>query len=155
ADGTDDVDQHAMAEPVRIHLAGESRLAAQLHAGNAETARAECERRMPDLKAEGRIRAYWIFEELRIRTLLALGRPKDACSAAEAALSVIEPLGWRMLAWRLLAARARALQELGDKRAVEERRKAVELLTAVAATLRDTSARSRFLSQRAAASLLE
>jgi hypothetical protein len=29
------------------------------------------------------------------------------------------------------------------------------LLTAVAATLRDTSARSRFLSQRAAANLLE
>lgn len=55
ADGGCEVDLHAMAEPVRIHLAGESRLAAQLHAGNAKTALAECERRMPDLKAEGRI----------------------------------------------------------------------------------------------------
>jgi hypothetical protein len=155
ADGTVEVIQHAAAEPFRIHLPGESLVAAQLHAGSAETALAECERRLPHLKGEGRLRAYWIFEELRIRTLLALGRANDACSAAETALSVIEPLGWRTLAWRLLAARASALHELGDKRAAEERRKAVELLTVVAATLRDTPARSRFLSQRAAASLLE
>ena len=79
----------------------------------------------------------------------------DACSAAETALSVIAPLGWRTLAWRLQAAQAAALDELGDKRAAVERRSAVELLTAVAATLRDTAVRSRFLSQRAAASLLK
>jgi class 3 adenylate cyclase len=154
ADRTGEAGQHAMVEPARGHLPGESLVAAQLLAGNAETALAECERRLPQLRGEGRVRAYWIFEELRIRALLALGRPNDACSAAETALSVIAPLGWRTLAWRLQAARASALDELGDKRAAVERRMAVELLTAVAATLRDTPAHSRFLSQRAAASLL-
>ena len=145
----------AMVESARGHLPGESLVAAQLLAGNAETALAECERRLPRLRGEGRVRAYWIFEELRIRALLALGRPNDACSAAETALSVISPLGWRTLAWRLHASLATALDELGDKRAAVERRTAVELLTAVAATLRDTSVRSRFLSQRGAASLLK
>jgi hypothetical protein len=47
------------------------------------------------------------------------------------------------------------LDKLGDLSAAAERRTAVELLTAVAGTLRDTSVRSRFLSQRIAASLLE
>ena len=153
-DHTGEADQHAILEPARGHLPGESLVAAQLLAGNAETALAECDRRLPALRGEGRVRAFWIFEELRIRALLALGRPDDACSAAETALSVILPLGWRTLAWRLHAAQASALDELGDKRAAAERRSAVELLTAVAATLRDTSMRSRFLSQRAAASLL-
>ena len=145
----------AKAKPSGRHLAGESLVAAHLVSGNAETALAECERRLPQLKGEGRIRAYWIFEELRIRALLTLSRPQDACSAVESALSVIAPLGWRTLAWRLQASRAAALAELGDERAAAERRAAVETLTAIAATLRDTSVRSRFLSQRAAASLLE
>jgi hypothetical protein len=48
-----------------------------------------------------------------------------------------------------------ALDELGDERAATARRTAVGLLTAVAGTLRDRSMRSRFLSQRVAASLLE
>ena len=100
-------------------------------------------------------RAYRIFEELRIQALLALGRFHDVCSAVEAALSVVAPLGWRTLAWRLQASRAAALDELGDDRAAAERRKAVELLTSVAATLRDAAMRSRFLSQRLAASLLQ
>jgi class 3 adenylate cyclase/tetratricopeptide (TPR) repeat protein len=154
-DRTGEAGQHPMVEPARGHLPDQSFVAAQLLAGNAETALAECERRLPQLKGEGRVRAYWIFEELRIRALLALGRPDDACSGAATALSVVAPLGWRTLAWRLQAAQASALEELGDKRAAVERRSAVELLTAVAATLRDTAARSRFLSQRAAASLLE
>jgi hypothetical protein len=92
---------------------------------------------------------------LRIQALLALGRFDDACSAAETALSFVAPLGWRTRGWRLQASRAAALAKLGDRRAAAERRTAVELLTAVAATLRDTAVRSRFLSQRAAASLLE
>ena len=154
-DRTSEVGLRAKAKPGGGHLAGESLVAAQLLAGHAEAALAECERRQPQLKAEGRVRAYWIVEELRIRALLALGRFQDVCSAIEHALSVVVPLGWRTLAWRLQASLAAALDELGDKRAVAERRTAVELLTAVAATLRDASVRSRFLSQRVAASLLE
>jgi class 3 adenylate cyclase/tetratricopeptide (TPR) repeat protein len=145
----------AKAKPSGRHLAGESLVAAHLVAGNAEAALAECERRLPQLEGEGWVRAYWIFEELRIQALLALDRFHDVCSAVEAALSFAAPLGWRTLAWRLQASRAAALAELGDISAAAERRTAVELLTSVAATLRDTSVRSRFLSQRVAASLLE
>jgi hypothetical protein len=141
--------------PARAHLADESVVTARLLAGNAEAALAECDRQLPQFESEGRVRAYWIFEELRVRALLALGRFDEACSAAETALSVVEALGWRTLAWRLHASLAAALAALGDKRAAEARRTAVELLTAVAATLPDTPARSRFLSQRVAASLLQ
>ena len=79
----------------------------------------------------------------------------DVCSAVETALSFIAPLGWRSLTWRLQASQVAALDELGDERAATARRTAVGLLTAVAGTLRDSSMRSRFLSQRVAASLLE
>jgi hypothetical protein len=142
ADRTSEAGQRATVEP-RGHLPDESVVAARLLAGDAEAALAECDRRLPQLEAEGRVRAYWIFEELRIQALLALGRFNDVCSAVEAALSIVAPLGWRTLAWRLQASRAAALDKLGDKRAAAERRTAVELLTAVAGTLRDSSVRSR------------
>jgi class 3 adenylate cyclase len=155
ADRTSEAEQRATLEAARGHLADESVIAAQLLAGNAEAALAECDRRLAQLEAEGRVRAYWIFEELRIQALLMLGRFHDVCSAVETALSFVAPLGWRTLGWRLQASRATALDKLGDQRAPAERRIAVELLTAIAGTLRDSSVRSRFLSQRAAASLLK
>jgi class 3 adenylate cyclase len=154
-DGTSEAGLRAKAKPSGRHLAGESFVAAQLLAGKAEAALAECDRRLPQLEGEGRVRAYWIFEELRIQALLALNRFNDVCSAVEAALAFVAPLGWRTLAWRLQASRVAALDQLGDLSAAAERRTAVELLTAVAGTLRDTSVRGRFLSQRAATRLLE
>jgi tetratricopeptide (TPR) repeat protein len=153
--GTSEAGLHASVEAAGGHLTGESLVAAQLRTGDAEAALAECERRLPQLEKEGRIRAYWIFEEMRIQALLALGRLHDVGSAVEAALSFVAPLGWRTLAWRLQASRVAALTGLGDQRAAAERRTAVELLTVVAGTLRDTSVRSRLLSQRVAAGLLE
>lgn len=144
----------AKTAPTGLHLAGESVVAAQLRAANPEAALAECDRRLPQCKADGRVRAYWIFEELRIQALLTLGRSNDVCSAVEAALSFVAPLGWRSLEWRLRGSRAAALDGLRDDRAEEERRRAIELLMAVAGTLSDTSARSRFLAQQQAAKLL-
>jgi hypothetical protein len=128
---------------------------AYLVAGNAEAALDECERQLPQLGQEGKARAYWMLEELRIQALLALGRFNDVCSAVETALATVTPLGWRSLAWRLQASKATALTRLGDQRAAAARRAAVELLTAVAGTLRDTTVRGRFLSQPVAARLLE
>jgi hypothetical protein len=154
-DGASEAILRASIEAAGGHLAGESLVAAQLRTGNAEGALGECQRRLPQLEKEGRVRAYWMFEELRIQALLALDRLHDVCSAVETALSFIVPLGWRSLAWRLQASQVAALDELGDERAPAERRAVAELLTAVAGTLRDTTVRSRFLSQRVAASLLE
>ena len=79
------------------------------------------------LEEQGRVRAYWIFEELRIEALLALNRFHDVCGAVEKALSFAMPLGWRSLAWRLQALRVAALDELGDERAATARRTAVEI----------------------------
>lgn len=140
--------------PTGLHLAGDSIVAAQLRAGNAEAALAECDRRLPQLRADGRVRAYWIFEELRIRALLALGRFNDVSDAVETALAFVAPPGWRSLEWRLRGSRVAALDGLRDSRAAEERRTAIEVLMAVAGTLSDTSARSGFLAQPQAAKLL-
>jgi hypothetical protein len=129
-------------------------VAAQLLAGDAEAALAECARRLAELEADGQTRAYWTTEELRIRALLALGRFADVRDAVDAALAVVGTLGWRSLAWRLHASRAAALAGLGDEQEAVELRTAVDLLMAVAGTLNDTSARSRFLYQRIAAKLL-
>jgi tetratricopeptide (TPR) repeat protein len=154
-DGTSEAGLRASVETAGGQLAGESLVAAHLRTGNAEAALAECDRRLPQLEQEGKTRAYWIFEELRIQALLAVDRFNDVGSAVQTALSCIVPLGWRSLAWRLQASQLAALDELGDERAATVRRTAVEVLTAVAATLRDSSVRSRFLSQPVAASLLE
>jgi hypothetical protein len=91
---------------------------------------------------------------LRARALLALGRFAEARDAVDAALAVVMPLGWQSLAWRLRASRAVALAGLGDNTAAAERRAAVDILMAVADTLRDASVRARFLSRPVAAALL-
>jgi hypothetical protein len=91
---------------------------------------------------------------LRIRALLALGRFAAASDAADAARAAVAQLGWQSLLWRLGGSRVAALVGLGDARAATERRAAVEVLMAVAGSLRDASARTRFLSQPAAAGLL-
>jgi class 3 adenylate cyclase/tetratricopeptide (TPR) repeat protein len=154
-DGASAAALKAAVEAAGGRLTGDGLVAAQLLAGNADAALAECERSLPRLDAEGRGRPYWTNEELRARALLALGRFTEVCQAVDAALAVVMPLGWQSLAWRLRALRAAALAGLGDKTAAAaERRAAVDILMTVAGTLRDAAARARFLSRPAAASLL-
>jgi hypothetical protein len=64
----------ATAKPGGRHLAGRSFVAAQLLAGNAEAALAECERRLPQLEREGRVRASLDLRRVEDRALLALNR---------------------------------------------------------------------------------
>jgi hypothetical protein len=154
-DGTSVAALKAAVEAAGSQLTGDGLVAAQLRAGNADAALAECDRSLPQLHAEGRGRSYWTTEELRARALLALGRFTEVCQAVDAALAVVMPLGWRSLAWRLHASRAVALAGLGDMTAAAaERRAAVDILMTVAGTLHDAAARARFLSRPAAASLL-
>jgi class 3 adenylate cyclase/tetratricopeptide (TPR) repeat protein len=153
-EGTSEAVLRAAVEAAGGRLTGEALIAAQLLAGNADAALEECERSLPQLDAEGEARAYWATEELRCRALLALDRFAEAYDAVDAALAVVAPLSWQSLAWRLFASRAVALSGLGDNTAVAERRAAVDMLMAVAGTLRDASARARFLSRPAAARLL-
>jgi tetratricopeptide (TPR) repeat protein len=154
-DGTSAAALKAAVEAAGGRLTGNGLVAAQLLAGDADAALAECERSLPQLDAEGRGRLYWTTEELRARALVALDRFTEVCQAVDAALGVVAPLGWQSLAWRLRASRAVALAGLGDKTAAAaERRAAVDILMTVAGTLRDAAARARFLSRPAAASLL-
>ncbi len=153
--GTSEATLRQAIEAAGGRLVDEAPMAALLLAGNADAALAACVRRLPQLEAEGLTRAYWITEELRVRALLALGRFAEVREAADAALTVVESFGWGSLAWRLRASLVAALDELGDERAVTERRMAIDRLMAVADTLNGTPARSRFLSQREAADLLE
>ncbi|HXJ82722.1 MAG TPA: AAA family ATPase [Candidatus Methylomirabilis sp.] len=134
-------------------LAGDALIAAQLRGGDADEALAECSARQAQLERRGRIRAYWIVEEMKVRALLALGRFADARQASDVALAVVTPLGWRSVEWRLRASRAAALAELGDQQSEAERTAARDLLMAIAKTLGQASVRERFLSQPAAAAL--
>ena len=154
-EGTDEATMKVAVEAAGGRLTGESLVAAQLHAGNADAALKECERILSQLETEGQVRAHWIMEELRIRALFALDRFADASDAAVAALTIVAPLGWQWLAWQLRASFVAALDALGDERLATERRSAVELLMAVAGSLSDASARARFLVQPIAADLLK
>ena len=134
-EGTDEATMRVAVEAAGGRLTGESLVAAQLHAGNADAALKECERILSQLEAEGQVRAHWIMEELRIRALFALDRFADASDAAVAALTIVAPLGWQWLAWQLRASFVAALDALGDERLATERRSAVEVLMAVAGSL--------------------
>jgi hypothetical protein len=153
-DGTDEPKVQAAVEAAGGRLSGDALIAARLLAGNAEAALAECVRRLPQLDDEGQSRAYWVTEELRIRALLALGCYSEVCSAVDMALNVVVPAGWQSRAWRLHASRATALKVLGRDHADQERLTAIDALMSIANTLKDASARSRFLSQRIAKKLL-
>lgn len=153
--GTSEATLRQAIEAAGGHLVDEAPMAALLLSGNAEAALAGCVQRLPRLAAEGQTRAYWITDDLRIRALLALGRFAEVRDAADAALAVVESFGWGSLVWRLRASLVAALDELGDERAAAERRIAIDRLMAVAGTLNDAAGRSRFLSQREAADLLE
>jgi hypothetical protein len=126
----------------------------RLNAGNAFAALEACEVALPRLIADGALRSRWATEETRVRALLALDRHAEALAAADLALAAVAPLGWRLLVWRLQAARTMALEALGDARAAVARKEAVAALTAVAATLHDDAARARFLAQPTAIALL-
>jgi hypothetical protein len=154
ADGTDEPKLQARVEASAGRLSEDALIAARLLAGNAEGALAECERRLPQVEVEGLSRAYWITEELRIRTLLAIRRHSEARGAVDTALNAVAPTGWQSLAWRLHASRAAALKGVDSDQAEQERLAAVDLLMRIANTFSDTSARSRFLSQRIAKRLL-
>ena len=86
------------------------------------------------------------FEELQ-GPGAARARPVRRCLRARSkrALAFVVPLGWRSLAWRLQRlAGGRVGRDSVTSAAAAERRTAVELLTAVAGTLSDTSVRAPF-----------
>jgi hypothetical protein len=153
-EGTDETKVQAAVEAAGGKLCDDALIAARLLAGNAEGALAECARRLPRLEAEGLSRAYWLTEELRIQALVALDQYYEACCAVDTALNAVAPTSWQSLAWRLHASRATALKVLGRDHADQERLTAIDALMSIANTLKDASARSRFLSQRIAKKLL-
>jgi class 3 adenylate cyclase len=153
-EGTSEAKLRAEVEAAGGRLADDALIAAQLRAGDADAALAECPGRLAQLDKEARVRSHWLVEEMRIHALLVLGRFADACQVVDVALAAVTPLDWRSLEWRLRASRAAALAGLRDQRAEGERLKAREVLMAVAKTLTQASVRERFLSQPVAADLL-
>jgi class 3 adenylate cyclase/tetratricopeptide (TPR) repeat protein len=129
-------------------------IADRLLAEDASAVLKACEAALPRLSADGAMRFRWVTEESRVRALLALNRHAEALAASEVALGAAVPLGWRLLIWRLQAARAMALNALRDVRAAAARQEAIAVLTAVVATLPDDAARARFVTQPTAAALL-
>ena len=150
-EGTSEATLRAAVEAAGGRLTDDGLVAAQLLAGDPEASLAECARRLPELEADGQTRAYWTTEELRIRALLALGRFTDVRDAVDAARACRNA---RLEVTVAVARPTRPRWRLGDEQEAVELRTAVDLLMAVAGTLNDTSARSRFLYQRIAAKLL-
>ena len=153
-EGTVEAELERAVEAAGGRLVDETRIAAQLCAGNAAGALRSCDELIPRLAAQSRLRPRWLAEEMRLRALLALGRFDDARQAAEAGLAIVTAAGWRLLEWRLRGARAAALAALGDPTAPDERRRAGAVLMDVAGTLTSVDLRAKFLAQPAAAELL-
>jgi tetratricopeptide (TPR) repeat protein len=84
-----------------------------------------------------------------------LGRLDDAAESAAETLVELDRLGFRSLAWRLHALRARALRAAGDSvGAGREREKAWEIVSSIAATIPDPNHRAAFESDPVAAEIL-
>lgn len=142
----DDTGRHATRK-LRVDLL--------LAAGNAAEALRLCDEEIEVSTHWGGTRDRLAMADPRARALLLLGRAFEALETCEAALAEAEPASARLIIWRMHAARARALAELGDKvGAAAAKVASATVLQQVAATIADPAARKRFLSQPAARAVL-
>lgn len=153
SDVTPEADLITTVEASGAKLVDDALIAFHLRFGRPAHALNDCEARLSRLKAEGLMRNYWITEELRIRALLALGRFEEVIAAADSAIQIGEKLDFWILVWRLHAARASALNELGLTEALDARQVGSNVLLKIAETLRDPVGRAQFLAQPEARAL--
>jgi class 3 adenylate cyclase/tetratricopeptide (TPR) repeat protein len=91
--------------------------------------------------------------EIAARSLEALGRSSEAASLAEKTLSVADDSGFRTLAWRLRALRARTLDD--PELAKRERVAARAIVREIAEQIPDAAHRARFEADPLAAEILK
>jgi hypothetical protein len=84
--------------------------------------------------------------ELQARILIELGRPAEALSLANTGIQMTNDMGARSILWRIRAAKAQALEILGDaEAAAKEHQAATEILYDLARTIPDDALRQGFL----------
>ena len=123
--------------------------------GDPESALQMAEDLAPKMGGVGMRNAKLQALVLSARALEKLGRTDDAALRATETLVELDEVGFRSLAWRLRALRARALAGTGDSAGADrERTKALEIVTAMGGTIPDPEHRAAFESDPVAAELL-
>jgi hypothetical protein len=99
--------------------------------------------------------AYVAALELQLRVQLRLDRPGDVVSLADVGVQMAGELGYRPLLWRIRAAKAQALEMLGEmEAAAQQYRVAAEIIRELADTVPDAELRQGFLSDAFVSSII-
>ena len=124
-------------------------LRAEIHLSRGEPEPALEQARAAAQSARTEESAYEVLlaQELEVRALLKLGRPREAVELADQVLRELSRIHALSVAWRLMALRAQGLTLQGDEvRAAPARAEAAATARAVGDTVRDAELRQRFFS---------
>ena len=126
-----------------------------LHAGDPDVALRKAEVARANAQAMGMRPVELTALELQLRVLERLDRPADVIPLADLGIRMAEEMGYRPMVWRVWAAKARALGQLGraDEAAIE-RDAAAAIIWELAATIPDASLRHGFLSDRVVSAVI-
>lgn len=127
-----------------------------LSLGDAPTALSAASTAVAEAQADERIQDLLDAQEVRVRCLLAAGRPQEAAELAEKIVRDLEASGAEGRLWRMLSWDSRARAELHDEpgaRAARER--AESIASRIGATIPDPELKRGFFASPAVVSLRE
>ncbi len=133
------------ADEIGFHPTALAQAEAALARGESAQALAFAEQSISEGARMGYRRAQVLASELALRALASLERWDELLARADAALGQSDTLGFRTRSWRILAARARAREALGDASgALDDRSTARALLDDLARRIADPELRAVF-----------
>ncbi len=135
---------------------GEALVEALLAGGAAADALVEAEKLVAASEANGRGRDYVPALELKARALISLGRPAEALSLLDGALTRARDMDYRRVIWRVQRTKGDAYSALGDRDAATgSYQEAAAVLRTLADTIPDAQLKNGFLSSPVVVSTLK
>jgi tetratricopeptide (TPR) repeat protein/predicted Ser/Thr protein kinase len=123
--------------------------------GRWREALAQAELACTQAEESGCMLDYVAAVEVRLRALLELDRAEDVVPMAEGTIQVAQERGYRPLIWRMRAAKAQALEMLGDvEAAAGEYQTAAALIRELADNIPDMELRRGFMSNTRVSSIM-
>jgi tetratricopeptide (TPR) repeat protein len=124
--------------------------------GNLEEALRQAEKARTEAWEQGWSPADVSALELQLRVLLELGKSGEVIPLADKGVRMAEEMAYRPLVWRLRAAKAQALAQLGDAgAAAQEYEAAAAVVRKLADTIGDPQLKQSFMSNSSVSSVLE
>jgi len=126
-----------------------------LSAGRLEEALKQSEKACSDAEEGGQMFDHVSVQELQARVLLRMGKPEDALACVDAGIKMAEEMNYLPMLWRIRAAKAQALEMLGNnEEAAHEYETAAAIIRKLADTIPDAELKQSFMSSPLVSSII-